>query len=34
MLQVNKRLAPMGIDHSELLRLILEGKVEIKIKEN
>ena len=32
--QVNERLAPMGIDHSELLRLIVDGKVEVKIKEN
>ena len=34
MRQVNERLAPMGIDHSELFRLIVEGKVEVKIKEN
>lgn len=31
--QVNERLSPMGINHSELLRLIVDGKVEIKIKE-
>ena len=29
--QVNERLAAIGIDHSELLRLIVEGKVEVKI---
>lgn len=32
--QVNERLTAIGIDHSELLRLIVDGKVEVKIKEN
>lgn len=31
--QVNEKLAAIGINHSELLRLIVEDKVEIKIKE-
>ena len=31
--QVNERLTAIGIDHSELLRLIVDGKVEVKRKE-
>lgn len=34
MRKVNERLAAIGINHSELLRLIVEGKVEVKIKES
>ena len=35
MRKVNERLsATLGIDHNELLRLIVDGKVEIKIKED
>lgn len=34
MRQVNEKLTAIGINHSELLRLIVEDKVEIKIKES
>lgn len=34
MRKVNERLAELGIDHEQLLKMIVEGKVNIEVKEN
>ena len=34
MKKVNERLAELGIDHEQLLKMIVEGKVNIEVKEN